>query len=231
MPETNFQNNDPIVMPLLSQAQLDDDQQQQQQQPPALSSFTDSIKQATLCNQSLSHYQRSLVEQESQGASSIEFWTRHQQLESGIARGVERLSLDDHCANLHSDSLPLLTHMTTQAAIITMYKTMHTTLSQAELSNHQDAMGKMSHMVLPAAQRMTALSKELAELSYFQVRFLPSSLSLSLLLSLPGLKVVLTDDLRCTHSFPFCFIIVLISYAHILISTLCVNSKLYSTLR
>lgn len=162
MPEANFQNNDPIVMLLPSQARPDDE-------PQAPSSFTESIRQATLCNQSLSHYQRSMVEQEAQGASSLDFWTRHQRLEASITMNLERLSLQDHCANLHLDSLPLLTHMTTQAAIITMYKTMQTSLTQPEISTQQDAIGKLTHMVLPAAQRVTALSKELSELSFFQV--------------------------------------------------------------
>ncbi|EUC44549.1 hypothetical protein COCMIDRAFT_97965 [Bipolaris oryzae ATCC 44560] len=182
MPEANFQNNDPIVMPLPSQARPDDE-------PQAPSSFTESIRQAILCNQSLSHYQRSIVEQEAQGASSLDFWTRHQRLETSIAMNLERLSLQDHCANLHLDSLPLLTHMTTQAAIITMYKTMQTSLTQSEINTHQDAIGKLTHMVLPAAQRMTALSKELSELSFFQVH--------------PFIPILLYHciDFLCSHSY------------------------------
>ncbi|KAF2729918.1 hypothetical protein EJ04DRAFT_587531 [Polyplosphaeria fusca] len=182
MPETNFQSDDPIVMPLLSQAQSDDDAQS----PPA---FTESIRLATLCGQSLSHYQQSIVEQEARDKSSPDFWTRHQQLETDIAKSVEKLSLQDPCANLHLDSLPLLTHMTAQATVITMYKATQTTLCQSDTSDHQHVLDRVSLMALPAAQRIAALSKELSQLSYFQVHpFIP-------------ILLYCCADFLCSHSY------------------------------
>lgn len=221
MPEANFQNNDPIVMPLPSQARPDDE-------PQAPSSFTESIRQATLCNQSLSHYQRSIVEQEAQGASNLDFWTRHQQLETSIAMNLEHLSLQDHCANLHLDSLPLLTHMTTQAAIITMYKTMQTSLTQSEINTHQDAIGKLTHMILPAAQRMTVLSKELSELSFFQVlHILHTSHLVFILLWNQHPESAVNKRLRSIHSFLSCSIIASTFCAPTHISTPSLNYKLH----
>lgn len=165
MPESNFQSDSPIVMPFLSQAQSDNE-------PQPSSAFTECIRLAALCGQSLSHYQQSIVEQKTHDSFSQEFWARHQRLETDIVKSVEKLSKYDPCANLHLDSMPLLTHMTAQAAIITMYKAAQQMHTQSDMSNHEDAMEKVSLMALPAVQRIAALSIELTQLSYFQVRIM-----------------------------------------------------------
>lgn len=163
MAEEEFQKGQHVEMPFLSEAMISVDQKS------ALSPFTESIILATICGRALAHRQQTSVERAYINIPQ-HFWDRHEWLDTMLKTRMEILKQSGTIPPQNSGSMLLFTNMLAHTTILYLCRIMDS--MSWETSDYQDAIVEFKQRALLAAQEIVNLSRALAHLSYFKVRYL-----------------------------------------------------------
>ncbi|KAL8692798.1 MAG: hypothetical protein Q9218_002239 [Villophora microphyllina] len=127
---------------------------------------------ATISGRALSHNQVSTVERV-YGNASLDFWIRHEWLDSMLARRMETFLLNHPAELTFTDPMLLFSFMMMQTTIIYLSKIMEPFGMEEE---YKATVAKMQDRALSAASEIARLSKEQGHIGYFKASQLPSFL-------------------------------------------------------
>lgn len=158
-PEANFQSGEPAVMGFLCEVMAGTNQDN-------VDPFTECIILATISGRSLSHKQRTTVEQV-YGAPTQDFIDRHQWLSTTLAARIQILSLSCPSTSESVDPILIFANLLAQATVLFLYEIIQPMI--LEKDEHQTIAREYEQRSLTAAQETLHLTRSLTHLNHFQV--------------------------------------------------------------
>lgn len=161
-PELNFQADQPITMPFLSEHSVTVNELTQIPADP----FTDCVLTASILGRALSHRNQSMMEN-LHSESNNDFWNRHQWLNTVLAARVERMQI--RYSPVARTTNPTLLFANMMAQSMTIY--LHQVLEGVSLRTDQERQTAASNRraALAATQEIVRLTHLLTHISYNKV--------------------------------------------------------------
>ncbi|KAL5000326.1 hypothetical protein BDV10DRAFT_200099 [Aspergillus recurvatus] len=187
-PEAQFQRGQPVVMGFLSEVIASDGQSSY----AFASAFTECIIVATIWGRSLSHKQRSAVEQV-YGNVTPEFWTRHRWLDAILRTRIELLSLHQSSFSEIMDPMLIFVILIANTNVLFLSSIIEGMPPEVEQWTEQwpELVKTYRENSRIAAEEILTMTEALVALNRFQVHpFMPIPLALcaEFSLSYPALK-------------------------------------------
>lgn len=165
MPESSFQNEQPVQMGFLPEALTDGSIIASSS---TSSSFIEGIVVATMCGRAISHRLQSTIDERYLN-DGLDFCTRYQWLSSSLVLGMEAFSLRYSSTAQQDDPMLFFVNMMWQTTMLDLCKTMQSAVLPPIADESNAVLAECAIKSSNAAQEMVGLANKLSQLNFLKV--------------------------------------------------------------